>query len=193
MKKTAPKKTARKAAPKTAKVKTAKKTVRLLSGRRVITDADMPRGTRLATLDDAATLCAIEGRAFDPRKYDGSMMSLRAARHSIADGNALMIVVPKKGRVAGYALVLFRQDGNLARFYSLAVDPDFQGQGLGTVLFSAVEKISRRAGAKELLLEIRADNEVLKKRYGAMGYRPYRIVPDYYGDGCAAIKMRRAL
>ena len=186
-------KTGRAGTPAAVKPKAARKTVRLKSGRRAIDDSMLPRGTRLATAADAVPLTVLERRSFDERRYGGAMMSLRAARHFIGGANALMIVAEKGGRIAGYALVMFRQPGLLARFYSLAVDPNFQGQGIGTILFAAVEKIAGKAGAAELLLEIRADNDVLKKRYGAMGYRVYRTVPDYYADGCAALKMRRAV
>lgn len=147
---------------------------------------------RMATYDDVAALADLEKRAFRPDLYD-SLNTPRTLRYLIGKANALLIVAELGGRVAGYAQITFKSNSDKARFYSLAVDPDFQGAGVGTALFSAVETVCRTAGARTLLLEIREDNDTLRNRYAKLGYAPYRTVADYYVDGAAAIKMQRAL
>lgn len=142
---------------------------------------------------DIQHIAAVERSAFDAALYGGSIMSDRTIRNFIRSANALLLIVEKDRQICGYALILFRRNSAKARFYSLAVDPARQGEGLGSILFDAVEVISKKAGAEELLLEIREDNETLKNRYSKKGYKPYRLVPEYYGDGAGALKMWRAL
>lgn len=174
------------------------KEINLATGSRLITDADIPSAPaplqlRLADPGDIEAIAGLEERAFDPALYGGSIMSRRSIRNFITRANALLLLAEKDHAVVGYALILFRRTSQHARFYSLAVDPACQGGGVGSALFQAVEDVSRQAGAAELLLEIREDNEILQNRYAKKGYEPYRLVPDYYGDGAGALKMRRAL
>lgn len=145
---------------------------------------------RAATESDINGLMDIETAAFDPALYN-SLATKKSLRHLLRKGNALILLAEKGDRLAGYALVMFRKTSNKARFYSLAVHPDFQGQGVGSILFQAIEALCGSIGAEALLLEIREDNHVLKNRYEKKGYTPYKIVPDYYADGAAAIKMQR--
>ncbi|MEZ5824621.1 MAG: GNAT family N-acetyltransferase [Geminicoccaceae bacterium] len=155
------------------------------------TPSDVSR-CRRATAADAARLAEIERAAFDPVRYDG-LITERQFRHFAEKAHAALIAIEHEGRVAGYALVLFRRGSSAGRFYSLAVDPAIQGAGLGTELFAAAEKAVLDHDRTRMRLEIREDNLTLLNRYEKMGYRLALRVPSYYPDSCAALRLERTV
>ena len=54
---------------------------------------------------------------------------------------------------------------------AFAVVDDCQGQGLGTLLLRHLVAIARRAGLKELVAEVLADNEAMLRVFGRSGLR----------------------
>jgi len=142
----------------------------------------------IGTYADLDDLDALEMRVFDGTLYDAMLRA--SMQHMLARGNGVMVLArDKSGMLRGYGLALFKRNSDKARFASLAVDVNAQGLGIGTQLFAAIETISRAAGAKELLLEIRADNHRLRASYEKKGYRAIREEAYYYPDGCACLKM----
>lgn len=146
----------------------------------------------LATAHDAGSIEALERAAFDTVKYD-SLLTREKILHLVTKANALLLVARHNGNIGGYAQLLFRKTSAKARFYSLAVHPVCQGSGLGRELFACAEDLSCYIGASHLLLEIRADNDKLKERYGKQGYVVRRSMPEYYPDGTAALRMDKKL
>ncbi len=119
------------------------------------------------------------------------MMSRRSFLRHLSSPTACLLVADVGGEVRGYALLFLHRGTHHGRFYSLAVHPASQGGGVGRHLFRAIESEAVRRHCHSLLLEIRADNHTLYKRYHALGYREYTRVPHYYADGEAALKMRQ--
>jgi ribosomal protein S18 acetylase RimI-like enzyme len=147
---------------------------------------------RPARPEDAAALAAIEAAAFDAARYDGLLMTRRSFRQHAAGRNALL-VAEADGEVRGYALGFVKSGSPYVRFYSLAILPQEAGKGAGRLLFEAIEDFARARGCRGVRLEIRADNRRLLDRYLALGYRIFAEVPNYYPDGCGAIRMVRDL
>jgi len=135
-------------------------------------------------------LLQLEEVCFNPTLYS-SLLTKKSITHLIGSGNGFIIVYKQDNKIAGYAQISFRRNLAAGRFYSLAVHPDLQGKGIANILFSSVEKICKALDAPNVLLEIREDNDTLKSRYEKLGYKQYRLVKNYYPDGCAAIKMQR--
>ena len=135
-------------------------------------------------------LLQLEEVCFNPTLYS-SLLTKKSITHLIGSGNGFIIVYKQDNKIAGYAQISFRRNLAAGRFYSLAVHPDLQGKGIANILFSSVEKICKALDAPNVLLEIREDNDILKSRYEKLGYKKYRLVKNYYTDGCAAIKMQR--
>jgi ribosomal protein S18 acetylase RimI-like enzyme len=52
------------------------------------------------------------------------------------------------------------------RFRQMAVDPDFEGRGIGSAIMRHVEQSARSAGAAEILGNVRVGNVALFKRHG---------------------------
>ncbi|MQX36220.1 GNAT family N-acetyltransferase/peptidase C39 family protein [Roseospira navarrensis] len=149
---------------------------------------DTPSGVRPATLDDLDALVALETRAFDSDR-----LSRRSFRRFIHHGRAACCVAAPDGRILGYVLTLFRSGTALARLYSIAVDPQARGQGIGAVLVQAAEAAALERDRVLLRLEVRADNATAQALYRRLGYRPFGRLKGYYADQTDAVRMQRAL
>lgn len=71
-------------------------------------------------------------------------------------------------RVLGFAIVQRVLDE--ASLLNIAVDPGWQGQGLGRRLLMEVMDICRAEGVKRMLLEVRASNLRAQQLYESLGF-----------------------
>ena len=90
---------------------------------------------RPATEEDLVSLVRLEERCFDTDR-----MSKRSFRAQIHSDHNLLLVAELEGRVMGYILIFMRLGVSLARLYSVAVDPDSHGLGIGNRLMDAAEQ-----------------------------------------------------
>ncbi|MCT8971582.1 GNAT family N-acetyltransferase [Microbaculum marinisediminis] len=149
----------------------------------------MTDSLRTAGPADLDALVEIENAVFVPPAYEP--MSRRQFRWHISNPRAALIVCTRRGQVVGYALGLARAGSRYMRFYSLAVLSQAQGGEIGKRLFEAIETAARQRGLG-VITEVRADNTRLHRRYLGLGYTEFEHKPDYYPDGCAAIRMKRS-
>jgi ribosomal protein S18 acetylase RimI-like enzyme len=144
---------------------------------------------RPARHDDLSFLKATERTAFP-----GDRLSPRALRHHIGNPRARFVVaVDAADRPLGYALVLTRKGSRRARLYSIARDVHRGAAGLGSQLLAAAEAAAAALGANQLDLEVRTDNARALRLYEDAGYVVRQRIPGYYEDGCAALRMTKAL
>ena len=102
------------------------------------------------------------------------------------------VVGERAGVVVGYAGVDRR--GEVADVMTIAVVPEAQGHGLGSLLMDWLIEAARAGGAEHLMLEVRADNAAAQRLYSKMGFVMLTVRRRYYqpGDVDAHI-MRRHL
>lgn len=146
---------------------------------------------RPAVLADLDALVRLEERCFAIDR-----ITRRSLRHLLRHGHARVIVAPHRDdarRLDGYALVLLRRGTSLARLYTLAIDPDAQGQGLGRQLLVAAERAALEEGAVVLRLEARSDNDRAIGLYRANGYRVFGRHIAYYEDRTDAVRFEKRL
>lgn len=91
------------------------------------------------------------------------------------------VVAETDGELCGYAGLLVG-DGT-ADVQTLAVAPRHQRRGLGSMLLDALIAEARTRGARELLLEVRDDNEAALALYGRYGFERLARRRGYYGGG----------
>jgi ribosomal-protein-alanine acetyltransferase len=137
---------------------------------------------------DLDALMALEEAAFP-----GDRMSRRALSRNIASPSLGFLVAREAGQLKGHALIAFRKGSALARLYSLAVQPNAMGRGLGGKLLGAAERFARNRGADRLRLEVRADNQAAIRLYTRSGYVRLAQIDDYYEDGKAALRYEKPL
>ena len=153
---------------------------------------DIPEGAGLtlcaATPDDLPALLDIENACFTQDR-----ISRRSFRRFLESAGASCILATLEGRPAGYALLLFRSGTALARLYSFAMMPQMRGRGHARALLGAAEADAFARDRIVLRLEVREDNTPARRLYESVGYRAHGRVPNYYEDGCAALRMETSI
>jgi ribosomal-protein-alanine N-acetyltransferase len=84
------------------------------------------------------------------------------------------------GRLVGYGGLMFVVDE--AHVTTLSVQPDQQGQGIGTQLLAHLVQEALARGTRALTLEVRASNEPAKALYRRFGFAPAGIRRNYYAE-----------
>ena len=85
----------------------------------------------------------------------------------------------KEEIVLGY--VIFSWDGHLI---SMAVDPAYRRQGIGRELLERVFAFPR---IRKVRAEVRRSNTGAQVFYSRMGFRPVRVITNYYGNEDALV------
>jgi ribosomal-protein-alanine N-acetyltransferase len=93
-------------------------------------------------------------------------------------GSRVYIVVRVGSTVVGYGgVMLVGEDGHVT---TLAVDPAWHRQRLGTRLLLTLARAAIDRGAEHLTLEVRASNHAAQELYRAFGFAPAGIRKGYY-------------
>jgi ribosomal-protein-alanine N-acetyltransferase len=82
--------------------------------------------------------------------------------------------------IVGYAGLWLMTDE--AHITTIAIDPDFQGNGLGELLLVALIDRAKEIGARWLTLEVRVSNEVAQKLYEKYTFKEMGVRRRYYSD-----------
>jgi ribosomal-protein-alanine N-acetyltransferase len=82
--------------------------------------------------------------------------------------------------IIGYAGLWLMTDE--AHITTIAVDPDFQGNGIGELLVLALIDRAKQIGARWLTLEVRVSNEVAQRLYEKYTFKEMGIRRRYYSD-----------
>jgi ribosomal-protein-alanine N-acetyltransferase len=82
--------------------------------------------------------------------------------------------------IVGFAGQMFIDDESHVN--NIAVDPAWQGRGLGTVLLSDLVRTGLERGARHLTLEVRVGNEPALALYRRFGMAPVGVRPNYYPE-----------
>jgi ribosomal-protein-alanine acetyltransferase len=155
-----------------------------------VTRAQLPLVAKLrrGRLRDLDALIAIEDAVFTTDN-----LSRRGFRHLLTAPSATLIVAEESGKVAGYALVLYRPRSKLARLYSIAVEPHSGRRGVGQLLLAAAEDAAQRRGRQVMRLEVHDHNTRAIARYEKSGYRLFGRHRNYYDDGGDALRFEKPL
>ncbi|MDO6726163.1 MAG: GNAT family N-acetyltransferase [Cognatishimia sp.] len=100
-----------------------------------------------------------------------------------------------EGDSRGFALG--RVIADESELLTLAVDPEFQGLGLGRLFLNQYHETAKLRGATTTFLEVAADNAVAINIYLSNDYKTNSTRPEYYartnGDKVDALIMSRSL
>src|SRR5262249_48731749 len=143
---------------------------------------------RRAAAADVDDLVRIEERVFPTDR-----VPRRGFRRFIASPSSLLILAAREGTVAGYALVLFRANSEVARLYSIAVAPHARRRGIGIALLAAAEAASLTRRCAVLRLEVHEKNAAAIARYRKAGYALFGRHTTYYADRGHALRFDKRL
>ncbi|WP_426996522.1 ribosomal protein S18-alanine N-acetyltransferase [Pseudarthrobacter sp. N5] len=106
-------------------------------------------------------------------------------------GTRRYLVAESGAGIVGYAGLMCIEP--IADIQTIAVVPEFEGKGVGSALLTELISESRRRGAADVLLEVRADNPRAQQLYLRFGFEQIHVRPRYYRDGVDALIMRLQL
>src|SRR5712692_7280488 len=110
-------------------------------------------------------------RPLSPNLFLSEMSELRNRTYLVA----------KVGRdVAGYAGIM--SYGDEAHVTTIAVDPTYHRQKIGTRLLYELVTEAHRMGARAVSLEVRVSNWGAQRLYSRFGFRPVGIRRNYYQE-----------
>jgi ribosomal-protein-alanine N-acetyltransferase len=97
----------------------------------------------------------------------------------------------KDGAVIGYAGIMVVAPGVPADLLTIAVLPDFRGQGIAQFMLAYLESWAKEVGATEVILEVDTKNESAIRLYQLADYEEISTRANYYGLGVDALVMRK--
>ena len=132
---------------------------------------------------DIAAVHVIEASVFSTDPW-----SVEQFWSELAQPTRHYIVATIDGAIVGYAgsFVLSPE----ADVQTIAVSADQQGQGIGTLLLSALIDHAAQAQAAQLILEVRSDNTGAIGMYQRFGFERISARPNYYAPDVDALIMR---
>jgi ribosomal-protein-alanine acetyltransferase len=141
---------------------------------------------RTATGDDLDAIMALEQASFPTDAWSRTAMSAE-----LASPHGRYLVDVEDDRVVGYGGVRSVRGADDADIQTIALEPSRRGAGRGRTLLRALIAEARDRGARELFLEVRADNPVAQALYVSEGFVEIARRPRYYQpDDVDAIIMQ---
>lgn len=141
---------------------------------------------RSAKSSDLTEILKLELATFS---YD--QLSARNLRWMLKKANCLFRVMTLKSSVVGYAIVLFRKNSSHARLYSMAINPNFQGMGLGKKFLKQIIIDLSRKKVSKFKLEVKTTNYAAINLYQKFKFVPTKTKLKYYDDGSNALCLER--
>jgi ribosomal-protein-alanine N-acetyltransferase len=144
---------------------------------------------RDATVEDLDAIMAIENRSFPTDAWSPETMAAE-----LASPHGRYLVDEHDGAVIGYGGVRALRGSADADIQTIALLAEHRGRGRGRTLLRALLAAAAERGAREVFLEVRADNPSAEGLYRAEGFEEIARRPHYYQpDGVDAIVMRLQL
>lgn len=142
---------------------------------------------RTATVADLDAIMAIEHRSFPTDAWTAETMAAELA----SPHGQYLVDEEEDGVVVGYGGVRALQGGTDADIQTIALDDAHRGAGRGRLLLRELLAAAARRGAREVFLEVRADNPAAEGLYLSEGFEEIGRRPRYYQpDDVDAIVMR---
>lgn len=102
------------------------------------------------------------------------------------------VYVAATGEIAaGFLYVQYYAWNQLCQIHGLAVDPDFQRQGIAAALVDRAEAFARSKRARGIYVDTPTSNAGGRKFYEAIGYQLGYIMPRYYEDGLDGVTYQK--
>ncbi|CAQ00642.1 tRNA (adenosine(37)-N6)-threonylcarbamoyltransferase complex transferase subunit TsaD [Clavibacter sepedonicus] len=146
---------------------------------------------RRAEVADLPALMHLETTTFVSDAWSAdAMRGELTARH----GWYVVAVDEADGAILGYAGLSCPRGAHAADVQTIAVADGSRGRGIGRALLTRLVAEAHARGAREVLLEVRADNPVAQALYASLGFEAIAVRPHYYQpDDVDAVVMRAAL
>jgi len=139
---------------------------------------------RKAKSTDVAKLYKLEQELFSVENFPLSKSSLKYHQH-----NNLMYVAEIDEAIAAYVLILIKRKN--AKLYSIGVSKKFRKNQIALKLLEIIFEELLRLEFKQVILEVRTDNQAAIALYSQLGFVVKRVLESFYLDGCDAYLMQK--
>lgn len=141
---------------------------------------------RPATIDDLAAVMELERASFPTDAWSAPMM-----REELSSPHGRYLVDIEADRVVGYGGVRAVNGSADADIQTIAIAEAVRGRGRGRALLAELLHVGRERGAREMFLEVRADNPTASALYLSVGFIEIARRPRYYQpDDVDAVVMK---
>lgn len=141
---------------------------------------------RQATSADLEAIMQLEHASFPTDAWSSETMDAE-----LRSTHNVYLVDEEDGNVVGYGGVRALRGGSDADIQTIALDPAHRGQGRGRALLRSLLHLALERGAREMFLEVRADNPTAEALYISEGFTELGRRPRYYQpDDVDAIVMK---
>jgi ribosomal-protein-alanine N-acetyltransferase len=143
---------------------------------------------RRAVPGDLGGITEVENLSF---VHAGERFDNSRVNYLVVNPRCIVIVAMQGERLLGWSsgIVWLRGKEPWGRIYALAVHPQARGKRLGPRLLKDMIQLLRDRGAGRVFLEVRVDNDSAIRLYHAAGFRPCRLLKNYYGPEIPAQRM----
>lgn len=146
----------------------------------------------MAGTDDLDSIMSLETSTFETDAWSADSM-----RADLTSTHTHYIVAHRDsspGAIEGYAGLLAPRGGNDGDIQTIAVSVGARRLGLGRLMMNALLAEARSRRAREIFLEVRADNLGAQALYDSLGFVGIGVRPHYYQpDDVDAIIMKLTL
>lgn len=141
---------------------------------------------RTATPDDLSRIMDLERASFPTDAWSPAMMAAE-----LASPHGRYVVDEEAGRLFGYGGVRAVRGAADADIQTIAIAADARGRGRGRLLLADLLRSAAERGAREVFLEVRADNPAASSLYASEGFVEIGRRARYYQpDDVDAIVMK---
>ncbi len=153
--------------------------------------SDMVKQTFI--IESATLLHLDELLELEQKCFSTDRLSRRSMRRFLVSEQSVFLVAKNNDHVLAYLLVIFHRGTRLARLYSIAVHPQWQGQGIARALMDSGEAEAQTRGALHFRLEVSRNNHNAIRLYHSLGFIDFGLLPDYYDDHSDALRMQKRI
>lgn len=93
-----------------------------------------------------------------------------------------VIVAEEDGKIIGN-MYLVHFGTRVCNFFRLAVDPEYQGRGVGTALLEYAEQMQKAKGVTGIGFFVDTENQELQSFYAKRGFRASKHTWNYFWKG----------
>jgi len=141
---------------------------------------------RTATPEDLGAIMALERASFPTDAWSEAMMAAE-----LASPHGVYVVDEEAGRIVGYGGVRAVEGSSDGDIQTIAIAEQARGRGRGRALLRALLETAIDRGAREMFLDVRADNPAARSLYDSEGFVEVGRRARYYQpDDVDAVVMR---
>lgn len=143
---------------------------------------------RKATMDDVSLMALIENTSFQEERYPIDEETLYELM--LDPSQVILVYDSVEQGVTGHLLAEKANNGALLNIDSVAVLPEYRGQGIGAGLVKAALDYARNRNIPVVSLETAENDARLLDFYKSLNFRVVDRTDNFYGDGAACLVMK---